>query len=228
MPEQVIIRFFDILFSALGIIVLFPFMVPIMIVLKLTGEHDIFYRQARVGLYGKEFGVLKFATMLRNSPNMSGGYFTGENDPRILPLGKLLRKTKINELPQLVNILAGEMSIVGYRPLVPAGYAKYSDEMKAKLYNYRPGLSGLGSIMLRNEEEIMRRVDNKDNFYTKVIIPYKAELETWYIEHISVLNYFKVIVATIIIVLRPSSNVCGNIFNGMPVLPNELKSLLEN
>ena len=96
-------RFFDVLFSGIAIIILFPFMIPIMIGLKLTGEHDIFYGQPRIGRHGKEFKVLKFATMLRNSPNMQGGFFTAENDPRILPMGKFLRKTKINELPQLLR-----------------------------------------------------------------------------------------------------------------------------
>ena len=90
------IRFFDILFSTFAIIVLFPFMIPIMILLKLTGEHDIFYAQMRVGKGEKEFPLLKFATMLRNSPNLPGGLFTQENDPRLLPMGKFLRKTKIN------------------------------------------------------------------------------------------------------------------------------------
>ena len=110
------IRFFDILFSGLAIIILFPFMLPIMIGLKLTGEHDIFYCQERVGKGGKIFKVLKFATMMRNSENMPGGVLTQKNDPRILPMGKFLRKTKINELPQLINIFIGQMSVIGPRP----------------------------------------------------------------------------------------------------------------
>ena len=89
------IRFFDILFSGIAIIILLPFMIPIMIGLKLTGEHDIFYKQTRIGKGGKPFGVMKFATMLRNSPNMAGGVLTQKDDPRILPMGKFLRKTKI-------------------------------------------------------------------------------------------------------------------------------------
>ncbi|MBD5434836.1 MAG: sugar transferase, partial [Treponema sp.] len=95
------IRFFDILFSGIAIVILLPFMLPVMVALKLTGEHDIFYCQERIGKGGKPFGVLKFATMLRNSPNMAGGVLTQKDDPRILPMGKFLRKTKINELPQL-------------------------------------------------------------------------------------------------------------------------------
>ena len=97
------IRFFDLLFSALAIIVLLPFMIPIMIGLKLTGEHDIFYCQERGGKGGKPFKVLKFATMLRNSPNMSGGLITAANDPRILPMGKFLRKTSISHQTENLN-----------------------------------------------------------------------------------------------------------------------------
>ena len=98
-------------------------MLPIMVALKLTGEHDIFYGQSRIGRGGREFRVLKFATMLRDSPNMAGGLYTEKNDPRILPIGGFLRKTKINELPQLLNVLGGDMSIIGYRPLVVKEYS---------------------------------------------------------------------------------------------------------
>ena len=131
-------RFFDILFSGVTIVLLLPFMIPIMIGLKLTGEHYIFYRQIRVGRYGKDFGLLKFATMLKDSPNLPGGLYTSANDPRMLPMGKFLRKTKINELPQLINILIGQMSIVGYRPTVREHYNAYSDDVKQNLYNLRP------------------------------------------------------------------------------------------
>jgi lipopolysaccharide/colanic/teichoic acid biosynthesis glycosyltransferase len=197
-------------------------MLPIMIILKLTGEHDVFYRQMRVGRHGKEFGVLKFATMLRNSPNMPGGYFTSENDPRILPLGKFLRKTKINELPQLVNILKGDMSIVGYRPLVHQGYAMYSEETKRRLHKVKPGLSGIGSIALRNEEEILQRIDDKDNFYRNVIMPYKGQLESWYVDNQSLLVYFEIIVVTILIVLNPSLCIWKKMFKKLPPIPKEL------
>jgi len=194
-----------------------------MIILKLTGEHDIFYKQKRVGRYGKEFDLLKFATMLRNSPDMPGGFFTYENDPRILPLGKFLRKTKINELPQLVNIFLGQMSIIGYRPLISEGYEKYSDDIKKQLYNFRPGLSGISSIILRNEEEIIQKIDNKEEFYRNVIIPYKEKLEQWYINNIGIMLYFKLVFITAIIVLVPSSNIWKNIFKNLPLMPKELE-----
>ena len=97
-------RIFDIIFSFLAILVLLPFMLPIMLVLKLTGEHYIFYEQSRIGLNGNPFKIIKFSTMLLNSPSIGTGEITLKNDPRVFPFGRILRKTKINEIPQLINI----------------------------------------------------------------------------------------------------------------------------
>jgi lipopolysaccharide/colanic/teichoic acid biosynthesis glycosyltransferase len=200
-------------------------MLPIILILKLTGEHYVFYKQMRVGRYGKEFPLLKFATMLKDSPNLAGGLYTYEHDPRILPIGKFLRKTKINELPQLINILTGQMSVVGYRPLVPQGYAMYPEEIKKRLYHLKPGLSGMGSIMLRNEEKILHKVDNKDDFYRNVIIPYKGKLESWFVDNYNLINYFKVIFITAIIVLKPSSRIWQKTFKKLPLVPEEIKEI---
>jgi lipopolysaccharide/colanic/teichoic acid biosynthesis glycosyltransferase len=200
-------------------------MLPIMTILKLTGEHDILYKQKRIGRYGKEFYLFKFATMLRNSPDLPGGLFTYKNDPRILPLGKFLRKTKINELPQLINIFIGQMSIVGYRPLVQAGYEKYSDEIKQRLYNFKPGLSGIGSIVLRNEEEILKMTEDKEGFYRDIIIPYKGELEKWYVNNIRLMVYFKLIFLTAIIVIIPSFDLWEKVFKDLPSIPKELEKM---
>ena len=201
-------------------------MLPIMLILKLTGEHDIFYKQKRVGRYGKEFDVFKFATMLRDSPNLPGGMFTGINDPRILPIGNFLRKSKINELPQLINVLLGQMSIVGYRPLVRYSYDKYSDEIKQKIYDMKPGLSGIGSIFFRNEEIIMQSIIDKEKFYRCTIMPYKGELEGWFVDNMNMLTYFKMILLTIVIVLRPSTRIWRKIFRNLPEVPNELTFML--
>ena len=111
-------RFFDITFSLLAIILLSPILIPVIILLLLTGEHEVFYRQDRVGYKNKIFKIWKFATMLKNSPNMGDGDITKRGDPRITRVGKLLRQSKINELPQLINILTGDMSFVGPRPLM--------------------------------------------------------------------------------------------------------------
>ena len=216
-------RFFDILFSLLAIIILFPFMIPIMIGLKLTGEHDIFYGQTRIGKGKKPFKVLKFATMLRNSPNMTGGFITSENDPRILPMGNFLRKTKINELPQLLNIFVGQMSVIGYRPFVPVHFALYSEEVQNTMVKSVPGLSGIGSVVFRNEEEILHTVDNPEYFHDKIITPYKGLLECWYVEHKTLGNYFKLIFATVVAVLKPKSVVWQKWFKNLPPVPDELK-----
>jgi len=219
-------RFFDVLFSGFAILVLFPFMIPIVIILKVTGEHDVFYSQTRVGRHGKEFGLLKFATMLRDSPNLAGGLYTQKNDPRLLPLGQFLRKTKINELPQLINIFLGQMSVVGYRPTVPQHFLAYPENAKALLKDSRPGLTGLGSVVFRSEEEILHSVDDKEAFHRDVITPYKAELECWYVAHRSLWNYFKLIFVTGVVILAPSGISWKKWFNGIPPVPPELEPYL--
>lgn len=221
-------RFFDILFSLIAVIILTPFMIPIMIGLKLTGEHDIFYKQERIGKGGKPFYLLKFATMLRNSPNMNGGLYTSENDPRILPMGKFLRKTKINELPQLLNILKGDMSIIGYRPQVKKQYDSYTEDVKEALKKTRPGLSGIGPIVFRSEEQILQRFsdfEKRDEFYKNVITPYKGKLEVWYSKHRNVIMFFRLIFMTVGVVLNPNSKSWKKL-KGIPQPPAELEEYM--
>lgn len=220
------IRFFDMLFSGIAIIILLPFMIPIMIGLKLTGEHDIFYKQERIGKGGKPFKVLKFATMLRNSPNMEGGVLTQKNDPRILPMGKFLRKTKINELPQLINIFIGEMSVIGPRPQAKRHYDLYTDEVKSFIDRVPPGLSGLGSVAFRDEEDMLNAVDDRDSFHDKIIAPYKGQLEVWFVQHRNIITYFKLIWFTVLAVLKPSSKAWRNSFNNLPPIPSELEEFI--
>jgi lipopolysaccharide/colanic/teichoic acid biosynthesis glycosyltransferase len=216
-------RFFDIIFSGVAIIILFPFMIPIMIVLKLSGEHYIFYGQTRVGRYSEDFTLLKFATMLKDSPNLPGGLYTSPNDPRMLPTGRFLRKTKINELPQLINIFIGQMSIVGYRPTVREHYDAYSDDVKQKLYKLKPGLTGIGSIVFRNEEEILLHFEDKKYFHQRIINPYKGLLECWYADRKNIINYFKIIFVTVIIVLNNKSSIWKKIFTTLPPVFPELR-----
>ena len=219
-------RFFDILFSFIAIIILTPFMIPIMIALKCSGEHYIFYEQPRIGKQGKVFGLLKFATMLKDSPNLPGGLFTSENDPRMLPMGKFLRRTKINELPQLLNIFVGQMSIIGYRPTVQQHFDGYPESAKQKLITTRPGLSGIGSIVFRNEEEMLQNQKDKKDFHQTIIAPYKATLEVWYIEHKSLSNYFKLIFMTVQAVLHPNSKEWRSAFKDLPPVPAELEQYI--
>lgn len=219
-------RFFDILFSGLALLVLFPFMLPIIIGLKLTGEHDIFYLQERIGKDGKPFKVFKFATMMRNSANMKGGLVTLKDDPRILPMGKFLRKTKINEIPQLINIFIGNMSVIGYRPFVKKHYDLYSDEVKTQINKIVPGLSGIGSVVFRDEEDILHTVEDPNNVHDNIITPYKGQLECWYVEHRSVTNYFKLIFATVFVVLNPKSKAWQKWFKSLPPVPENLKEYI--
>jgi len=221
------IRFFDILFSLLAIIVLFPFMLIVMIVLKLTGEHCVFYRQPRVGKGGKIFYVLKFVTMLKNSENMPGGVLTQKNDPRVLPFGKFLRKTKINELPQLINILIGEMSIIGPRPQAKPHYDLYDQRVKDAINQIPPGLSGIGSVAFRNEEALLDNVDGDRNaFHDTVIAPYKGALELWFVQHRNLKNYFKLIYLTVRAVLNDKSSGWYTSFKDLPVPPSNLVGLI--
>jgi lipopolysaccharide/colanic/teichoic acid biosynthesis glycosyltransferase len=220
------IRVFDIFFATIAIVILFPFMIPIMIALKFTGEHNIFYTQTRIGKDGKPFKILKFATMLKDSPNLPGGLITVPNDPRLLPMGQFLRKTKINELPQILNIWIGQMSIVGYRPFAKKHYALYSEEVKAHIKRVRPGLTGIGSIVFCNEEEILHMVSDRDYFHDKIITPYKGMLECWYVENKTTKNYFLIIICTIFSVFF-KKNIWKGIFTDLPAIPSYLKSYLK-
>jgi lipopolysaccharide/colanic/teichoic acid biosynthesis glycosyltransferase len=203
-------------------------MIPVMIGLKLTGEHYIFYLQPRIGKGGKEFKIIKFATMLKDSPNMPGGVLTQKNDPRILPMGNLLRKTKINELPQLINIFIGQMSFIGPRPQAKKHYDLYSDEVKKAIDNIPPGLSGIGSIVFRDEEEVLCRVSiDRDIFHDTVIAPYKGLLETWYINHRTLINYYLLIFSTVWIVINPSSTIYNYFFKDLPEIPEQLRIYLK-
>lgn len=213
-------RFLDIVLSGLAILVLSPLLVPVMVILKCTGEHDIFYGQDRIGYKNRHFKILKFATMLRNSPNMAGGLHTTKGDPRVLPFGRFLRKTKINELPQIFNIFLGDMSIVGPRPLVDKTFAPYSDEVKAKIYSVKPGLTGIGSVVFRDEESLLtecaKKGMNLDEAYAKVVSPYKGALEMWYLDHISLWTDAKLIFLTAWVILFPKSELVFKMFPDLP------------
>ena len=153
-------RLLDVLLSGLALLVLSPLLVPVAIALRMTGEGEVFFIQQRVGRGGRPFGLYKFATMLKDSPNIGTGTVTVKGDPRVLPLGRLLRKTKINELPQLLNILKGDMSIIGPRPQTRRCFDAFPVRSQAAIVKVRPGLSGIGSIVFRDEEgNIKRRID---------------------------------------------------------------------
>lgn len=219
-------RFFDILFSCLALLVLSPLLLPVAVVLRLTGEGEIFFFQERVGLGGMPFKLYKFATMLKNSANLGAGTITVKGDPRILPAGKFLRKTKINELPQLLNILFGDMSVIGPRPLTRETFGAYSTETQSIVQQVRPGLSGVGSVMFRGEEDILAGGAGSVSFYKEVIAPYKGALEQWYVSHQGIRIYFVAILVTVWVVLFPRSTLAWRVFQGLPTPPDVLKKPL--
>jgi len=222
-----IIRFFDIIFSGIAIIVLLPFMIPIMIGLKLTGEHYIFYLQPRVGRGGVKFNVVKFATMLKNSPNLPGGFITQLKDPRVLPLGHFLRKTKINELPQLWNILIGQMSVVGPRPIVAQHLMLYPEDTRKAILSVTPGLTGIASVVFRDEEGILNRAGGDRKYvHDQIIAPFKGQLEVWWTQHKTLCNYFKLIFLTAWVLFSPRTSLWQKWFRKLPEPPEVIKILL--
>lgn len=192
------IRALDVLLSGLALLCALPVLLVIALVLRFSGEGEVLYRQQRVGLGGKLFGLLKFATMLKDSPNLGSGLLTLQNDPRVLPFGRFLRKTKLNELPQLYNVLRGDMSLIGPRPQAPAHFDVFPAHVKSELVKVRPGLSGIGSIVFRDEESLLS-VPGRDpeRYYAEVIAPYKGELELWFIARRSLYLYLALIALTV-------------------------------
>ncbi len=220
-------RFFDILFSAVALVLLSPLLLPIVCILRFTGEREVFYIQERVGRGGNHFGLFKFVTMLKNSPNIGAGEITVSNDPRVLPFGKFLRKSKLNELPQLWNIVVGDMSLVGPRPMVPNTYTNYPEKAQAKLNSIRPGLTGIGSIVFRDEERFLAAQKDPMEYYKRNIIPYKSDLEIWFVENSTIYLYFKIIFVTAWVVIFHKSNIAESAFEGLPILPESLQKIGE-
>jgi len=221
-------RFTDILLATFALILLSPLLVLISLILRFTGEGEVFYKQERVGRGATKFQLMKFATMMKDSPNIGTGTITIENDPRVLPLGSILRKTKINELPQLINVVLGDMSLIGPRPLTDETFAAYSADAQEIITKIQPGLSGLGSIVLRNEEKLLTGVNEHRSFYFEVVAPYKAELEIWYYNHRSYALYLTLVVVTVHVVIFADSKIIWKRFKDLPPLPSELSIRLEN
>lgn len=213
-------RLADIVSSGVALVILSPLLIPIIIGLKLTGEGYIFYLQERVGLHNKLFNIYKFATMLKDSANMKGGLITTKGDPRITPMGGFLRKSKINELPQLLNIFLGDMSVVGPRPVMKKSFDQYPPHVQEVIYNVKPGLTGIGSLVFRDEEEIITKVRDEGgdtwDYYRNVIYPHKGELEKWYQANQSFWVDIKIIFATAWVVLFPESDITYKWFKDIP------------
>ena len=213
-------RTFDILSSGIAILILSPLLIPIVIGLKFTGEGYILYKQERIGYKNKPFLIYKFATMLKNSANLPGGIYTTKNDSRITPMGGFLRTSKINELPQLFNIFFGYMSVVGPRPVMKVSFEAYPNEVQKVIYNVKPGLTGIGSIIFRDEEELLTNVKNNGGdihkFYGEKIYPFKGQLEIWYQNNKSFILDMKLIFLTAWVIIIPDSKLYEKWFKDLP------------
>ena len=189
-------RFFDILVSFLAILVLIIPFIIISIWISLDSKGSPFFIQKRVGKNNIDFGIIKFRTMISNASELGGTLTSGDNDNRITKAGKFLRKYRIDELPQLINVLIGQMSIIGPRPEVRKFVDIYSEEQMATLL-VRPGISCSSSIAFANEGEILAKSSNPDDVYITDILPDKAKMNLDYIKELSVLNDIKIIFSTI-------------------------------
>ena len=210
-------RFFDFIFSLLAILIVMPFMLPVIVILKFSGEGYVWYLQKRIGYKNQYFNIIKFATMLKNSPNMGTGVITVRNDPRLLPLGKFLRITKLNELPQIINVLKGDMSFVGPRPLVDKTFNAYPENLRYHVYDSKPGITGIGSIVFRDEEQLVSTSGMSPQiFYDAIIAPYKGELEIWYNQNKSFITDLKILFITAWVILFSNSNMVYKAFPSLP------------
>ena len=213
-------RLFDIIFSIIALLILSPLLIPIIIVLLVTGEHYVFYSQKRVGLKNSRFKIHKFATMLKNSPNMGSGSITLRKDPRVLPFGAFLRKTKINELPQILNVLFGDMALIGPRPQMEADFFRFQQQYQDRIYNVKPGITGIGSIIFRDEEKLVSETTMAPaEFFAKHIDPYKCELEIWYQKNLTFWTDCKILFLTAWVIIFSNSKLPQKMFKNLPQKP---------
>jgi len=210
-------RVIDIILSGIAIILLSPILLLIIITLKFTAEGEIFYLQERVGHKNKIFKIYKFATMVKNSPNIGSGDVTLRNDPRVTKVGKFLRASKLNELPQIFNIFKGDISVIGPRPLMKAGFNRYSLGFQKSIYNVKPGLTGIGSIVFRDEEKILTESKlTPHECYKEIILPYKGDLEMWYQNNYTLFLDFQLIFMTAWAIIFPETRLYEKWFKDLP------------
>jgi lipopolysaccharide/colanic/teichoic acid biosynthesis glycosyltransferase len=176
---MIIKRIFDIICAILGLILLSPFFIIIIILIKATSKGSVFFKQRRVGLKHKIFLIYKFRTMYMNSP---GGLLTIGQDERITPIGKFLRRYKLDELPQLINVLLGEMSLVGPRPEVEKYVELYPKDVRDIVLSVKPGITEWASIKMIDENKMLADCQNAEDYYIHVILPQKLEYAVQYVQ----------------------------------------------
>ena len=219
-------RLLDLLISLLALAVVAVPMATIMLILRMTGEGKVFFLQERVGHRGQHFRVFKFVTMRENSETIGTRDITLRGDPRVLPVGKVLRMAKLNEIPQILNIVRGDMAVVGWRPLVPSGFADYSETIQEQIVRIKPGLTGMGSLAFRDEEAIMSLASQRGKdpraCYREDIMPYKGALELWYQQNASLLLDLKIMIATALTVVLPGNRILFRWFPSLPAPESDL------
>lgn len=192
-------RGFDILATATGVLLLSPIFVVCILLLKLTSQGSILFRQERVGCHFKPFFIYKYRTMVQNAPDL-GSQITYGQDPRITRMGSILRKTKIDELPQLINVLKGEMSLVGPRPEVPKYVDMFRDDYEIIL-QVRPGMTDLASIEFRDEAALLAMAEDPEKEYIQHVLPEKIRLAKEYVHQASFWLDLKIIFKTILLLV---------------------------
>jgi len=192
-------RYFDLSVSIVSLVILLPVFLLVAVAIKLDDGGPVFFFQERVGRNFSTFKVVKFRTMTTD-PQVAGPLVTSENDKRITKVGKILRKLKIDELPQIFNVLRGEMSIVGPRPEVPK-YVKLFEKDYRKLLTVRPGMTGYASVVFRNEEQILSRYTEPETGYVTEILPKKIKLELIYVSRVSFILDIKIFLWTFLKVI---------------------------
>lgn len=188
-------RVFDLFFSLLGVAILLPLFIAIAIWIKIDSPGTIFFRQVRIGRFGREFKIYKFRTMIQGAEKL-GKQITIANDRRVTSSGRFLRKYKLDELPQLFNVIKGEMSLVGPRPEVPKYVALYTSEQR-RVLEVLPGITDLASMKFHNESELLQDMNNSENFYIHEIMPRKLELNMEYITRFSLVFDLVIILKTL-------------------------------
>ncbi|MDQ6901625.1 MAG: sugar transferase [Bacteroidota bacterium] len=222
---KVVKRLIDLFLATVTLLILSPIFICVLIILLLTGEHEIFYLQERIGYKNRPFKIWKFSTMQKNSSNIGTGEITIRNDPRVTAFGKFLRISKINELPQIINVYKGEMSIVGPRPLMKVSFDLYNDEVKKKIYDLKPGITGIGSLIFRDEEKIVSEAKEPRKMYAS-LYPYKGTLELWYSENASTRIDLLIIFLTAYTLIFPHNNLVHKYFKTLPERRDFYNSLL--
>ena len=217
-------RALDVGVSGTFLVLLLPLLVPIAFAQRLTGDGAIFFGQVRIGWRNRPFLIRKFATMRAGSEKLGSGVVTARNDSRVLPLGAFLRKTKLNEVPQLLNVLRGDMSLVGPRPVPEVCFDEYPEDVQATIYQVKPGLTGVGSIVFRDELDLLEEAKQRGlspwEVYKNEIYPYKGQLEQWYLQNRSFHLDLFLIFLTAWVLVRPRSRL---LFRICPSLPSHAR-----